>query len=55
MSTDAIPTNSPQAPKRERMALTGSDAQAFIDAVTNPPTPRQKLIAALRRHEAVEG
>lgn len=53
MSTEAIPAGSPQPPERERMALTGSNAQAFFEAVTNPPAPNQKLIAAFRRHEAV--
>jgi len=35
------------------MTLTGLNAQAFIDALANPPAPREKLIAAFRRHKAL--
>jgi uncharacterized protein (DUF1778 family) len=36
--------------EHERMMLTGADRDAFLEAVTNPPEPAKKLIAALRRH-----
>ncbi|MDQ8756183.1 DUF1778 domain-containing protein [Sphingosinicella sp. LHD-64] len=41
--------------EHERMALTGADRQAFLDALTNPPEPPEKLIAALRRHRDLVG
>ena len=41
--------------EHERMVLTGADRQAFLDAVTNPPEPTEKLIAALRRHRDMMG
>ena len=53
MSTAPISTNSLPSPKRARVRLTGSNAQAFRDAVINPPEPGEKLIAAVRRHKAV--
>ncbi len=39
----------------QRMVLTGSDRDAFLDAVANPPAPADKLIAALRRHKHLLG
>jgi len=36
--------------EHERMALTGANRDAFLNAVLNPPEPADKLIAALRRH-----
>lgn len=35
--------------EHERMVLTGADRQAFLEAVTNPPEPTDRLVAALRR------
>ena len=34
----------------ERMLLTGADRDAFLAAVTQPPEPTEKLVAALKRH-----
>lgn len=41
--------------EHERMVLTGADRQAFLDALTNPPEPTDKLVAALRRHRELIG
>jgi uncharacterized protein (DUF1778 family) len=41
--------------EHERMVLTGADREAFLDALTNPPEPSEKLIAALRRHSDLTG
>lgn len=41
--------------EHERMVLTGADRDAFLDALTNPPDPPEKLIAALRRHRDLIG
>ncbi|MDO8380346.1 DUF1778 domain-containing protein [Phenylobacterium sp.] len=35
--------------EHERMVLTGADREAFLEAVTNPPEPTDRLVAALRR------
>lgn len=35
--------------QHERMVLTGADREAFLEAVTNPPEPTDRLVAALRR------
>ncbi|MES2342437.1 MAG: DUF1778 domain-containing protein [Pseudomonadota bacterium] len=35
--------------EHERMVLTGADREAFLQAVTNPPEPTDRLVAALRR------
>ncbi|WP_421932456.1 DUF1778 domain-containing protein [Phenylobacterium sp.] len=35
--------------EHERMVLTGADREAFLAAVTNPPEPTDRLVAALRR------
>ena len=34
----------------ERMMLRGDDREAFLNAITNPPPPAPRLVAALRRH-----
>jgi uncharacterized protein (DUF1778 family) len=34
----------------ERMVLRGADREAFLKAVSNPPPPTPRLVAALRRH-----
>ena len=39
--------------EHERMELRGADREAFLSAVTNPPPPSKRLIAALRRHKEV--
>lgn len=36
--------------EHERMVLTGADRDAFLDALTNPPEPTEKLVAALKLH-----
>jgi uncharacterized protein (DUF1778 family) len=41
--------------EHERMVLTGSDRDAFLEAVSNPPPPTKKLVAALRRHRRLFG
>jgi uncharacterized protein (DUF1778 family) len=41
--------------EHERMVLTGADREAFFEALTNPPKPAEKLVAALRRHRALTG
>jgi len=41
--------------EHERMVLTGSDRDAFLDAVANPPAPAKKLVAALKRHRQLLG
>lgn len=35
--------------EHERMVLTGADREAFLEAVTNPPEPTDRLVAALRQ------
>jgi uncharacterized protein (DUF1778 family) len=39
----------------ERMVLRGEDRDAFLKAVSNPPPPAPRLIAALRRHRDQNG
>jgi uncharacterized protein (DUF1778 family) len=39
----------------ERMVLRGDDRDAFLKAVSNPPPPAPRLIAALRRHRDQNG
>jgi uncharacterized protein (DUF1778 family) len=34
----------------ERMVLRGEDLQVFLKAVSSPPPPAGRLVAALRRH-----
>jgi len=36
--------------EHERMVLAGSDRDAFLAAVADPPVPTKKLVAALKRH-----
>jgi uncharacterized protein (DUF1778 family) len=36
--------------EHERMLLIGSDREAFLAAVMDPPEPTEKLVAALKRH-----
>jgi len=44
------PSRRNQLDEYERMVLSGADRQAFLDALTNPPEPPERLIAVLRRH-----
>jgi uncharacterized protein (DUF1778 family) len=39
----------------ERLVLRGTDRDAFLKAVANPPPPAPRLIAALRRHRIENG
>ncbi len=41
--------------EHERMVLAGTDRDAFLAALLNPPPPTAKLIAALRRHRDLFG
>ena len=41
--------------EHERMVLTGKDRDAFLEAVSNPPAPSSKLVAALKRHRELFG
>jgi uncharacterized protein (DUF1778 family) len=41
--------------EHERMVLRGADRDAFLKAVSNPPPPAPRLIAALRRHRLENG
>ncbi len=34
----------------ERMVLRGRDSEVFLSALSNPPLPTARLVAALRRH-----
>lgn len=36
--------------KHERLILRGADEEAFLAAVIEPPEPKEKLVAALKRH-----
>ena len=36
--------------EHRRMVLAGTDRDAFLAAVLNPPGPTDKLVAALQRH-----
>jgi uncharacterized protein (DUF1778 family) len=38
--------------EHERMVLRGADREAFLKAVSNPPRPASRLVAALRRHRS---
>jgi len=38
-----------------RMMLTDSDRDAFLKAISDPPPPTRKLVAALRRHHRLFG
>ena len=39
----------------ERMVLRGADREVFLRAIANPPAPTGRLIAALRRRQALKG
>jgi uncharacterized protein (DUF1778 family) len=41
--------------EHQRMVLTGTNRDAFLDAVLDPPAPTDKLISALRRHKKLLG
>jgi len=41
--------------EHERMVLQGADRDAFLKAVSNPPPPARRLVAALRRHASETG
>jgi uncharacterized protein (DUF1778 family) len=41
--------------EHERMVLSGSDRDAFLQTLANPPAPAKTLIAALRRHRELFG
>jgi uncharacterized protein (DUF1778 family) len=41
--------------EHERMLLTGSDRDAFLAALGNPPEPTEALVAALKRHRELFG
>src|SRR6266498_6165970 len=41
--------------EHERMVLTGGDRDAFLDAISSPPTPTKKLVTALKRHRKLFG
>ncbi len=41
--------------EHERMVLAGTDRDAFLGTVRNPPAPTTKLIAALKRHRDLFG
>ena len=41
--------------EHERMMLSGADREAFLEAVSRPPKPAEKLVSALRRHRALFG
>ena len=41
--------------EQERMRLDGADRDAFLDAVSNPPEPAARLVAALKRHRDLFG
>jgi len=41
--------------EHERMVLSGTDRDAFLAAVLNPPEPTDRLVAALKRHRELFG
>lgn len=41
--------------QHERMLLTGTDRDVFLEAVLSPPPPTTELIAALKRHRDLVG
>ncbi len=41
--------------EHERMVLIGSDRDTFLNAVSDPPAPTKKLVAALKRHRELFG
>jgi len=38
----------------DRMVLRGQDREVFLKALSRPPPPTSRLVAALRRHSALE-
>jgi uncharacterized protein (DUF1778 family) len=38
-----------------RMELSGTDRDAFLAAIADPPAPNKKLVAALKRHRHLSG
>lgn len=41
--------------EHQRMVLTGTDRDAFLEAVLDPPQPTKRLVAALKRHRDLFG
>lgn len=41
--------------KKERMVLSGADRDVFLEVLIQPKEPAEKLVLALRRHQAVAG
>jgi uncharacterized protein (DUF1778 family) len=41
--------------EHDRMLLTGTDRDAFLEALRNPPEPTEALVAALKRHRELFG
>lgn len=41
--------------KPQHNDLTGADAEAFLQALADPPLPNERLVAALRRHRSLVG
>jgi len=39
--------------EHDRMVLSGRNRDVFLAAIRNPPKPSARLIAALRRHDAL--
>lgn len=41
--------------KRQRMVLVGANAEAFLEAMTAPPLPNERLVEAIRKHRSLVG
>ena len=41
--------------RREMMTLSARDSVAFVEAILNPPTPGERLLAAARRYREFVG
>jgi uncharacterized protein (DUF1778 family) len=41
--------------EHERMVLMGADRDVFLEAVSSPPEPSEKLVDAVRRHRELLG
>ena len=39
--------------KRKHMVLTGANAEAFLEAMTAPPLPNERLVEAIRKHRSL--
>ena len=50
----ASPTETSK-PKREHMELIGANAEAFLQALDEPPEPNERLVEAVRRYRAMVG